>query len=326
MSAESDFPHPPKLLEQVVARLRVKHYSLRTEKSYVDWIKRFIWFHGKRHPMDMGAPEVEAFLSHLATDRNVSASTQNQAKSALLFLYKEVLAIELPWLDKVTQAKVPKRLPVVMTREEVQSVLARLDGSVWLIASLLYGSGLRLMECLRLRVKDVDFGRGEILVREGKGFKDRVTMLPASLVPSLKQHLERVKSLHGDDLGKGYGEVFMPMALEKKYPGAGKSWGWQYVFPSRNLSLDPRSGAVRRHHTDEKAIQRAMKKAVAAAGIAKPATPHTFRHSFATHLLESGYDIRTVQELLGHSDVSTTMIYTHVLNKGGRGVVSPLDR
>lgn len=326
MSAESDFPLPPKLLEQVVARLRVKHYSLRTEKSYVDWIKRFIWFHGKRHPMDMGAPEVEAFLSHLATDRNVSASTQNQAKSALLFLYKEVLAIELPWLDKVTQAKVPKRMPVVMTREEVQSVLARLDGSVWLIASLLYGSGLRLMECLRLRVKDVDFGRGEILVREGKGFKDRVTMLPASLVPSLKQHLERVKSLHGDDLGKGYGEVFMPMALEKKYPGAGKSWGWQYVFPSRNLSLDPRSGAVRRHHTDEKAIQRAMKKAVAAAGIAKPATPHTFRHSFATHLLESGYDIRTVQELLGHSDVSTTMIYTHVLNKGGRGVVSPLDR
>ena len=326
MDATSDASPPPKLLDQVVARLRVKHYSLRTEKTYVDWIKRYIWFHGKRHPQEMGAPEVEAFLSHLAVERSVSASTQNQAKSALLFLYKEVLQIELPWLDKVTQAKAPKRLPVVMTREEVQSVLARMDGSVWLIASLLYGSGLRIMECLRLRVKDVDFSCCEILVREGKGFKDRVTMLPSSLVQPLKQHLERVKVLHDEDLVKGYGEVFMPMALEKKYPNAGKSWGWQYVFPSRNFSTDPRSGVVRRHHADEKAIQRSMKKAVAAAGITKPATPHTLRHSFATHLLQSGYDIRTVQELLGHSDVSTTMIYTHVLNKGGKGVVSPLDR
>ena len=326
MVTHTDASSPPKLLDQVVARLRVKHYSLRTEKTYVDWIKRYIWFHGKLHPQEMGASDVEAFLSHLAVERAVSASTQNQAKSAILFLYKQVLQIELPWLDNVTQAKTPKRLPVVMTRDEVQAVLARMDGSVWLVSSLLYGSGLRILECLRLRVKDVDFARGEILVREGKGFKDRVTMLPSSLIQPLKQHLERVKVLHGEDLTKGFGEVFMPMALDKKYQGAGKSWGWQYVFPSRNLSVDPRSGVVRRHHADEKAIQRSMKKAVAAAGITRPATPHTFRHSFATHLLEGGYDIRTVQELLGHSDVSTTMIYTHVLNKGGRGVVSPLDR
>lgn len=292
----------------------------------MDWIKRFIWFHGKRHPKEMGAPEVEAFLSHLAVERSVLASTQNQAKSALLFLYKEVLGIQLPWLDNITQAKVGKRLPVVMTRTEVQSVLARLDGSVWLIASLLYGSGMRIMECLRLRVKDVDFSRHEILVREGKGFKDRVMMLPAALVQPLRQHLERIKVLHDEDLANGHGEVFMPMVLDRKYPAAGKSWEWQYVFPSRNLSTDPLSGVIRRHHADEKAIQRAMKKAVALSGITRLATPHTFRHSFATHLLESGYDIRTVQELLGHSDVSTTMIYTHVLNKGGRGVVSPLDR
>jgi integron integrase len=326
MPTNQDNPHAPRLLEQVVNRLRVKHYSLRTEKSYVDWIKRFIWFHGKHHPKDMGAPEVEAFLSHLAVDRSVSASTQNQAKSALLFLYKEVLGIQLPWLDNITQAKVPKRLPVVLTREEVQAVLARLDGTVWLIASLLYGSGMRIMECLRLRVKDVDFANHEILVREGKGFKDRVTMLPVTLVQPLKQHLERVKILHDEDLTRGYGEVYMPFALDKKYPAAGKSWGWQYVFPSINLSVDPYSGKMRRHHADEKAIQRAMKKAVNASGITKPATPHSLRHSFATHLLENGYDIRTVQELLGHADVSTTMIYTHVLNKGGRGVISPIDR
>ena len=325
MVATLESPQPPKLLEQVVARLRVKHYSLRTEQIYVDWIKRFVWFHGKRHPRDMGAAEIEAFLTNLAVERSVSASTQNQAKSALLFLYKEVLQIELPWLDNVTQAKVPKKLPVVMTQNEVRAVLARLDGTVWLICSLLYGSGSRIMECLRLRVKDVDFERCEILVREGKGFKDRVTMLPASLVQLLKQQLERVKTLHEEDLLKGYGDVFMPMALEAKYPKAGKSWNWQYIFPSRNLSVDPRSGVVRRHHSDEKVIQRAVKKAASAAEISKLATPHTFRHSFATHLLQSGYDIRTVQELLGHSDVSTTMIYTHVLNKGGKGVVSPLD-
>lgn len=326
MDSTQNIPNPPKLLDRVVARLRVKHYSLRTEKIYVDWIKRFIWFHGKRHPNEMGALEVEAFLSHLAVERSVSSPTQNQAKSALLFLYKEVLQIELPWLDGITQAKVPKRLPVVMTHDEVRAVLARMDGTMWLIASLLYGSGLRIMECLRLRVKDVDLAKGEMLVREGKGFKDRVTMLPASLVQPLKDHLLRVKERHEDDLKTGHGEVFMPMALARKYPNAGRSWAWQYVYPSRNLSVDPLSGVIRRHHADEKTVQRAVRRAVLEAGIHKPATPHTFRHSFVTYLLEAGYDIRTVQELLGHSDVSTTMIYTHVLNKGGKGVVSPLDR
>jgi integron integrase len=316
---------PPKLLEQVAARMRVKHYSLRTEKSYVDWIKRYIWHHGKRHPKDLGAAEVEAFLSHLAVTRNVSASTQNQAKSAILFLYKEVLGVQLPWLDNVTQAKAPKRLPVVLTRDEVQALLNRLDGTMWLLVSLLYGSGLRLMECLRLRVKDVDLARCEILVREGKGFKDRVTMLPKSLVEPLKQHLLKVKALHQEDLAAGHGAVFMPMALDKKYPNAGKDWAWQYVFPSIKLSVDPLSKVIRRHHADEKTVQRAVKKAVNLARITKLATPHTLRHSFATHLLEGGYDIRTVQELLGHSDVATTMIYTHVLNKGGQGVASPLD-
>lgn len=316
---------PPKLLEQVIARMRVKHYSLRTEKSYVDWIKRYIWHHGKRHPKDLGAAEVEAFLSHLAVTRNVSASTQNQAKSALLFLYKEVLGVQLPWLDNVTQAKAPKRLPVVLTKDEVQALLNRLDGTMWLLVSLLYGSGLRLMECLRLRVKDVDLVRCEILVREGKGFKDRVTMLPKSLVEPLKQHLLKVKALHQEDLAAGHGEVFMPMALNRKYPKGGKDWAWQYVFPSIKLSVDPLSKVIRRHHADEKTVQRAMKKVLNLAGITKLATPHTLRHSFATHLLEGGYDIRTVQELLGHSDVATTMIYTHVLNKGGQGVASPLD-
>lgn len=316
---------PPKLLEQVIAKMRVKHYSLRTEQSYVDWIKRYIWHHGKRHPKDMGAAEVGAFLTHLAVERNVSASTQNQAKSALLYLYREVLEIELPWLDNVIQAKVPKRMPVVLTQGEVQALLNHLDGSVWLIASLLYGSGLRVMEALRLRVKDVDLVRREILVREGKGFKDRVTMLPVSLIEPLKTHLTKVQALHQQDLATGHGEVFMPMALDRKYPNAGKSWAWQYVFPSIKLSVDPRSKVIRRHHADEKTVQRAVKRAANLAKINKLATPHTLRHSFATHLLEGGYDIRTVQELLGHSDVATTMIYTHVLNKGGRGVVSPLD-
>jgi len=315
----------PKLLEQVVAKLRVKHYSMRTEKAYVDWIKRYILHHGKRHPKDMGVAEVEAFLTHLAVERNVSASTQNQAKSAILYLYKEVLGIDLPWLDNVTQAKAPKRLPVVLTQAEVQAVLSRLDGTMWLIASLLYGSGLRIMEALRLRVKDVDFARREILVREGKGFKDRVTMLPVSLIEPLKSHLLKVQALHMEDLSNGYGAVFMPMALDRKYPNAAKDWAWQYVFPSIKLSVDPREKVIRRHHADEKTVQRGVKRAVNLAGLTKLATPHTFRHSFATHLLEGGYDIRTVQELLGHSDVATTMIYTHVLNKGGRGVSSPLD-
>jgi integron integrase len=315
----------PKLFPSIVERLRVKHYSKRTEEAYVQWIKRYILHHGKRHPRDMGVAEVEDFLTHLAVARNVSASTQNQAKSALLFLYKEVLEIELPWLDNVTQAKASKRMPVVLNKPEVQTLLNRLDGTMWLIGSLLYGSGLRVMECLRLRVKDIDFVKREILVREGKGFKDRVTMLPAALIEPLKQHLLKVKQLHDEDLAAGFGEVFMPMALDKKYPGAGREWSWQYVFPSIKRSIDSANNQIRRHHADEKTVQRAVKKAVKAGNIAKLATPHTLRHSFATHLLEGGYDIRTVQELLGHRDVSTTMIYTHVLNKGGRGVASPLD-
>ncbi|BCB26152.1 integron integrase [Sulfurimicrobium lacus] len=303
----------------------MKHYSIRTEQTYVDWIKRYIFFHGKRHPKDMGAHDVEAFLTHLAVNGKVAASTQNQAKSALLFLYREVLEIQLPWLDNVTQAKAPKRLPVVLTMSEVQSVLSRLRGTHALIASLLYGGGMRLMEAVRLRVKDVEFARHEIVVREGKGFKDRVTMLPEAMVVPLKAYLARVKAMHDEDLAQGFGEVYLPFALDKKYPNAGREWGWQYVFPSGNLSVDPLSGKTRRHHIDEKGVQRAVKQAVRDVGLVKPATPHTFRHSFATHLLQSGYDIRTVQELLGHSDVSTTMIYTHVLNRGGKGVQSPLD-
>ena len=316
----------PRLLEQVTARIRFKHYSIRTEQAYLDWIKRFIRHFGKRHPKDMGPEEVQAFLSHLAVAGRVAASTQNQAKSALLFLYKEVLALELPWLDKVEAAKTSKRLPVVLTRDEVTAVLSRLEGSHNLIARLLYGTGLRIMEGLRLRVKDVDFERAEILVRDGKGAKDRVTMLPSSVAPALREHLERVRELHRQDLAGGYGEVYLPYALDRKYPAAGREWMWQYVFPTSSLSVDPRSGVVRRHHVQDQSVQRAIRQAVRDAGINKPATPHTLRHSFATHLLESGYDIRTVQELLGHSDVSTTMIYTHVLNRGGRGVASPLDR
>jgi integron integrase len=313
------------LLEQVRGRIRFLHYSMRTEQAYLDWIKRFIRHFGKRHPRDMGAAEVSAFLTHLAVEGRVAASTQNQAKSALLFLYREVLHVELPWLDDVESAKAPRRLPVVLTRGEVAAVLARLDGTNALVCRLMYGTGLRIMECLRLRVKDLDFGRGEILVRDGKGFKDRVTMLPASLMPALRDHMARVAELHRQDLAAGHGDVSLPYALDRKYPNAGREWAWQYVFPSANLSVDPRSGVVRRHHVADQAVQRALKLAVRAAGVAKPATPHTLRHSFATHLLEGGYDIRKVQELLGHADVSTTMIYTHVLNKGGRGVVSPID-
>jgi integron integrase len=256
----------------------------------------------------------------------VSASTQNQAKSALLFLYKEVLAMELPWLDNVEQAKTPKRLPVVLNREEIQAILSRLTGTQWLIASLLYGTGMRIMECLRLRVQDIDFKRREILIRDGKGFKDRVTMLPVMLSMPLQAHLFKVRELHNSDLVQGFGAVYLPYALERKYPNAAREWIWQYVFPAAKVSTDPRTQVVRRHHVQEQAIQRAVKQAVRDADLTKAATPHTFRHSFATHLLEGGYDIRTVQELLGHADVSTTMIYTHVLNKGGRGVSSPLDQ
>jgi integron integrase len=315
----------PKLLDQVRGKIRLKHYSIRTEQAYTDWIKRFILHFGKKHPRDMGAAEVEQFLTHLAVNGRVSASTQNQAKCALLFLYKEVLAIELPWLGNVEQAKVPKRLPVVLTRDEIQAILSRLTGTQWLITSLLYGTGMRIMECLRLRVQDVDIKRSEILIRNGKGSKDRVTMLPLSLAAPLQAHLLKVRELHENDLTQGFGAVFMPFALERKYPAAAKEWIWQYVFPAAKLSTDPRTKIARRHHVPEQSIQRAVKQAVRDSGLTKAATPHTFRHSFATHLLEGGYDIRTVQELLGHSDVSTTMIYTHVLNKGGRGVLSPLD-
>ncbi len=326
MSEQKTQPDGVRLLDQVRGKIRLKHYSIRTEQAYVDWIKRFILHFDKRHPRELGAAEVEAFLTHLAVVGRVAAATQNQAKSALLFLYREVLDVELPWLDNVERAKAPKRLPVVLTRAEVQALLTRLAGTHWLMASLLYGAGLRLMECLRLRVKDVDFARKEILVRDGKGFKDRVTMLPAALAEPLRAHLVRVRELHRQDLAEGYGAVYLPYALECKYPGAARDWAWQYAFPSAKLAVDPRSGETRRHHVQDQALQRAIKQAVRDADLTKPATPHTLRHSFATHLLEGGSDIRTVQELLGHADVSTTMIYTHVLNKGGHGVTSPLDR
>ncbi len=316
----------PRLLDQVRERLRLKHYSIRTEQAYVDWIKRFIFFHNKRHPAAMGKSEVEAFLTHLAVARKVAASTQNQALSAILFLYKEVLGRELEWLDNVERAKRPARVPVVLTGSEVRAVLAQLEGRHALMAGILYGAGLRLMECVRLRVKDVDFGYSQITIRDGKGEKDRVTILPAALHATLRTQLERVQTLHQKDLQEGFGEVYLPYALARKYPRAGREWAWQYVFPASKRSIDPRSGVERRHHLDEQTLQRAVKKAVRDAGISKPASCHTLRHSFATHLLQSGYDIRTVQELLGHADVSTTMIYTHVLNRGGQGVVSPLDR
>ena len=315
----------PRLLDQVRHRCRVKHYSIRTESCYVDWIRRFILFHDKRHPADMGAPEVEAFLSHLAVNRNVAASTQNQALAAILFLYREVLEIELPWLEGVTRAKRPPRLPVVLSESEVQRLLAQLEGTPLLIASLLYGSGLRLMEALRLRVKDVDLERKEIIVRSGKGGKDRHTVLPTRLIPSLRAQIDRVKTLHEQDLLDDLAPVYLPHALERKYPNAGRELAWQFLFPAEKPSVDPRTGVRRRHHIHEARFQRAMKKAVRRAGLNKPASSHTLRHSFATHLLERGYDIRTVQELLGHKDVRTTQIYTHVLNRGGQGVRSPLD-
>jgi len=315
----------PKLLDQVREKIRFKHYSIRTEQAYTDWIRRFILHFGKRHPREMWAAEVEQFLTHLAVEGKVSASTQNQARSALLFLYKEVLATELPWLGNVELAKTGKRLPVVLNRTEVQAILSHLSGTHWLVGNLLYGTGIRILECLRLRVQDVDMTRQEILIRDGKGFKDRVTMLPSTLIIPLQEHLAKVRDLNNADLAQGFGAVYMPFALERKYPQGAKAWMWQYVFPSAKYSTDPRSGAVRRHHIMEQGIQRAVRQAVRDAGITKRATPHTFRHSFATHLLEGGYDIRTVQELLGHTDVQTTMIYTHVLNKGGKGVTSPLD-
>ena len=323
----TDFRAPQKLtlLQQVRHCLRLKHYSIRTEEAYVQTIKRFILFHRKRHPAEMGVDEIRQYLSHLANHGQVSASTQNQALSALLFLYREVLSRELEYVDGIERAKRPQRVPTVLTREEARMVMSRLSGEHHLMASLLYGAGLRLMECARLRVKDIDFGYQQIAVRDGKGEKDRRSVLPEALIDPLRAQLARVRLLHGEDLSRGFGSVYLPYALERKYPNASKEWGWQWAFPASGLSVDPRSGVTRRHHASEDGLQRAVKRAVHLAGITKRASCHTLRHSFATHLLESGYDIRTIQELLGHSDVSTTMIYTHVLNRGGQGVRSPID-
>jgi len=318
--------HQPRLLDQVRGVIRLKHYSIRTEQSYLGWIRRYILFHKKRHPREMGGEEVTQFLTDLAVHGNVTASTQNQALNAILFLYKEVLKVELPWMDGIHRAKKPSRLPVVFTRAEVKRLLAQLDGTLWLMASLIYGTGMRLMECVRLRVKDVDFHYKQIVIRDAKGQKDRVTMLPESLIEPLRNHLVRVKERYDQDLREGYGRVYLPHALDRKYPNAGREWGWQYVFPARSRSCDPRTKIIRRHHYAEDALQRALKNAIRNAGIIKPGTTHVLRHSFATHLLEDGYDIRTVQDLLGHQDLNTTMIYTHVLQKGGRAARSPLDR
>jgi integron integrase len=308
---------PPRLLDRVRAAIRVRHYSLRTEEAYVGWVRRFILFHSKRHPAEMGESEINQFLAHLALRENVAASTQNQALSALLFLYRAVLEKDLDCIDGVVRAKKPARLPVVLTREEVRALLGRISGTPKLVSLLLYGAGLRLLEALRLRVKDIDLTMNQIIVRDGKGQKDRVTMLPGAA---------KLLLTHQQELREGLGRDYLPHALAVKYPAADREWGWHYVFPAANLSVDPRSGAKRRHHLEESLIQKTVKTAVGQAGVSKPATPHTLRHSFATHLLEDGYDIRTVQELLGHRDVRTTMIYTHVLNRGGRGVLSPADK
>jgi integron integrase len=320
-----DSSPPPTLLARVCSTIRLKHYSIRTEQAYTDWIRRYVHFHGKRHPSDLGAADVEAFLSHLAVEGHVAAATQNQAKAALLFLYREVLNVELPWLDSVARAKTPIRLPIVLTRAEVGAVLSKLRGVHALLGGVLYGAGLRIMEGVRLRVQDVDLARRQIVVRNGKGFKDRVTVIPDRLVGELTRQLVEARRIHDNDLAEGQGYVWLPFALARKWPNAGREWCWQYVFPANRCSSDPRTGIVRRHHLGDQSFQRAMRQALRDAAIAKAATPHTLRHSFATHLLESGYDIRTVQELLGHADVRTTMIYTHVLNRGGRGVRSPLD-
>ena len=327
--SQSRLIEPParkqKLLHEVRSVLRARHLSLRTEEAYVQWIRRFILFHNKRHPAEMGESEIRQFISDLAVNARISASTQTVALSALLFLYRDVLKKELPYVSHIERAQQRKKLPLVFTRDEVRAVLKGMTGTHQLIASLLYGSGMRLMECLRLRVKDIDLGYNQIVVRDGKGEKDRITLLPASVKQSLARHLRKVKLLHEEDREAGFGDVYLPYALERKYPQAAREWGWQYVFPAASRSADPRTGKMRRHHVSDNAVQTAVKKALTAAALNKPGSCHTFRHSFATHLLEDGYDIRTVQELLGHKDVRTTMIYTHVLNRGGRGVKSPLD-
>ena len=316
---------PRKLLDQARDVMRVKHYAFRTEGTYVGWIKRFILFHDKKHPNEMGEPEVEAFLTWLAVEKQVSKSTQNQAFNALIFLYREVLKCPLEGRIDAVRSSKKQRLPIVMSKDETHRVLSAMNGITQLMAKLLYGSGLRLMECIRLRVKDIDFEINEIRVHSGKGDKDRLVPLPESIRPALQIHLERVKLIHEHDLAEGYGNVYLPNALARKYPNAGKEWEWQYVFPSGKLSLDPRKNVMRRHHMDPSSLDRAIKRAVKLAGITKRVTSHTFRHSFATHLLQTGTDIRTIQSLLGHNDVSTTMIYTHVLRQGGQGVKSPLD-
>lgn len=325
MRTQTNTAPAPRLSDQVRDALRRKHYSYRTEKTYLHWVRRFIYFHQKRHPRDMAEPEVAAFLTHLAVERRVSASTQNQALNAILFLYKQVLGQEIGLINGVVRAKRPERLPVVLTREEVSDVLSRLGGREWLMAGLMYGAGLRVMECLRLRVKDVDFSMNQIIVRDGKGQKDRTTPLPAAVIPALRQQLAEVQRIRAADLADGYGEVSLPFALDRKYPNASRELAWWYVFPASHRSRDPHSDRIKRHHLDDSVIQRAVKQAIRSTGIPKPASCHSFRHSFATHLLASGQDIRTIQELLGHSDVGTTMIYTHVLGKGARGVASPLD-
>lgn len=317
---------PLPLLDQVRRKMRRANYALRTERSYTDWIRRFILANEKRHPAEMGADEVETFLTELAVDGKVAAATQNQALAALLYLYREVLGIDLPWMHSIVRAKRPQRLPAVLTQQQVRSLLNHLSGIHWLQASLLYGSGMRLMECIRLRIKDVDLARRQILVRDGKGSKDRVTVLPDALREPLRRQIAQAREQHGRDLAAGFGSVYLPFALARKYRGAAREWIWQYVFPAYRRSRDPRDGCERRHHWDASALQRAVKEAARRCDLPKHVSCHALRHSFATHLLESGADIRTVQELLGHADVSTTQIYTHVLNRGGLGVLSPLDR
>lgn len=314
-----------KLLDQLRERVRYLHYSIRTEQAYVHWVRAFVRFHGLRHPREMGGPEVEAFLSWLAGERRVAVATHKQALSALLFLYQQVLGLDLPWMTQIGRPKTRARLPVVLSHDEVARLLAAIDASHRLLAQLLYGTGMRITEAISLRVKDVDFEHRALVVREAKGAKDRVTMLPAVIVPALREQIARARLLWATDREQGRGGVYLPDALDRKYPRAGESWSWFWVFPQPALSIDPRSGAERRHHVFDQTFQRAFKRAVHAAGIERPATPHTLRHSFATHLLQAGYDIRTVQALLGHSDVSTTMIYTHVLKLGGGAVRSPMD-